>query len=102
VYLRVLPMKGVKRSGVKGKLAFRYIGLFPILEKCGTVAATVFLTMHFGSLNEILASLVCILKIVRFEFQIQTLFFLFKPSLFGTSFVTRILTYKCAQLNSLL
>jgi hypothetical protein len=38
VYLRVSPMKGVKRFGVKGKLAPRYIGLFPILKKCGTVA----------------------------------------------------------------
>jgi hypothetical protein len=38
VYLRVLPMKGVKRFGVKGKLAPRYIGPFPILEKCGMVA----------------------------------------------------------------
>jgi hypothetical protein len=31
--------------------------------------------MYFRSLNEILASLVCILNIVRFEFQIQNLFF---------------------------
>jgi hypothetical protein len=31
-------MKGVKRFGVKGKLAPRYIGPFPILEKCGTMA----------------------------------------------------------------
>jgi hypothetical protein len=38
VYLRVSPMKGVKRFGVKGKLAPRYIGPFPILEKCGIVA----------------------------------------------------------------
>jgi hypothetical protein len=38
VYLRVSPMKGMKRFGVKGKLAPRYIGSFPILEKCGTVA----------------------------------------------------------------
>jgi hypothetical protein len=38
VYLRVSPMKGVKRFGVKGKLAPRYIGPFLILEKCGTVA----------------------------------------------------------------
>jgi hypothetical protein len=37
VYLRVPPMKGVKRFGVKGKLASRYIGPFPILDKCGTV-----------------------------------------------------------------
>jgi hypothetical protein len=38
VYLRVSPMKGVKRFGVKGKLAPHYIGPFPILEKCGYVA----------------------------------------------------------------
>jgi hypothetical protein len=38
VYLRVSPMKDVKRFGVKGKLAPRYIRLFPILEKCGIVA----------------------------------------------------------------
>jgi hypothetical protein len=36
--LRVSPMKGVKRFGVKGKLAPHYIRPFPILEKCGTVA----------------------------------------------------------------
>jgi hypothetical protein len=34
VYLKVSPMKGVKRFGVKGKLAPRYIGPFPIPEKC--------------------------------------------------------------------
>jgi hypothetical protein len=38
VYLRVSPKKGVKRFGVKGKLAPHYIGPFPILEKCGSVA----------------------------------------------------------------
>jgi hypothetical protein len=38
VDLRVSPMKGVKRFGVKGKLAPCYIGSFSILEKCGTVA----------------------------------------------------------------
>jgi hypothetical protein len=31
-------MKGVKRFGVKGKLASHYIGPFPILDKCETVA----------------------------------------------------------------
>jgi hypothetical protein len=38
VYLKVSPMKGVKRFGVKGKLSPRYIRPFPILEKCGNVA----------------------------------------------------------------
>jgi hypothetical protein len=37
VYLRVSPMKGVKRFGVKGKLVHRYIGPFPILERYETV-----------------------------------------------------------------
>jgi hypothetical protein len=36
--LRVSPMKGLKRFGVKGKLAPHYIGPFPILEKCGSMA----------------------------------------------------------------
>jgi hypothetical protein len=38
VYLKVSPTKGVKRFGVKGKLAPYYIGPFPILEKCRNVA----------------------------------------------------------------
>jgi hypothetical protein len=38
VYLKVSPMKGVTRFGVKGKLAPQYIGLFPILERCEPVA----------------------------------------------------------------
>jgi hypothetical protein len=38
VYLRVSSMKGVKRFGMKGKLASRYIGPFAILDKCGNVS----------------------------------------------------------------
>jgi hypothetical protein len=38
VYLKVSPMKDVTRFGVKGKQSPRYIGPFPILERCGTVA----------------------------------------------------------------
>jgi hypothetical protein len=38
VYLKVLPIKGMKRFRMKGKLASRYIGPFLILEKCGNVA----------------------------------------------------------------
>jgi hypothetical protein len=38
VYLKDSPMKGMKRFGVKGKLAPRYIGPFPILEKYIIVA----------------------------------------------------------------
>jgi hypothetical protein len=35
VYLRVSPMKGVRRFGIKGKLAPRYIGSYPIISKYG-------------------------------------------------------------------
>jgi hypothetical protein len=35
VYLRVFPMKGVCHFGIKGKLAPRYIGLYPIIDKYG-------------------------------------------------------------------
>jgi hypothetical protein len=38
VYLKVSPMKDMKRFGMKGKLPPRYIGQFRILEKCGNVA----------------------------------------------------------------
>ena len=38
VYLKVSPMKGVNRFSVKGKLAPRYIGPFPIIDRCGQVA----------------------------------------------------------------
>jgi hypothetical protein len=38
VYLKVSPMKGISRFGVKGKLAPWYIGPFPILERYGPVA----------------------------------------------------------------
>jgi hypothetical protein len=38
VYLKVSPMNGMKRIVMKGKLAPRYIGPFPILENCGNMA----------------------------------------------------------------
>jgi hypothetical protein len=37
VYLKVLPMRGVMRFGVNGKLTPWYIGPFPILENCENV-----------------------------------------------------------------
>jgi hypothetical protein len=38
VYLRVSPMRGVKRFGIKGKLAPHYIGPFLVLARLGNVA----------------------------------------------------------------
>jgi hypothetical protein len=53
VYLRVSPMKDVKRFRVKGKLAPRYIGSFPILEKCGTVAYKLDLPPSLAGVHDI-------------------------------------------------
>jgi hypothetical protein len=54
VYLKVSPMKGVKRFGVKGKLASRYIKPFPIFEKCGTVAYKLGLPPSLARVHDIL------------------------------------------------
>jgi hypothetical protein len=53
VYLRVSPRKGVKRFGVKGKLAPRYIRPFPILEKCGTMAYKLDLPLSLAGVQDI-------------------------------------------------
>jgi hypothetical protein len=38
VYLKVSPMRNVRRFNMKGKLASRYVGPFKILERHGEVA----------------------------------------------------------------
>jgi hypothetical protein len=53
VYLRVSPMKGVKRFGVKGKLAPCYIGPFPIPEKCGTMAYMIDLPPSLARVHDV-------------------------------------------------
>jgi len=53
VYIRVSPMKGVNRFGVKGKLAPRYVGPFPIIEQCGPVAYRMELPPHLKHLHSI-------------------------------------------------
>jgi hypothetical protein len=46
-------MKDVKRFGVKGKLSPRYIGPFPILEKCGTMANKLELPPSLAGVHDI-------------------------------------------------
>jgi hypothetical protein len=53
IYLRVSPMKGAKRFGMKGKLSPRYIRSFSILEKCGTVAYTLDLPPSLAGVHDI-------------------------------------------------
>jgi hypothetical protein len=38
MYLKVSPMRGLRRFKVRGKLALRFIGPFKILEKRGEIA----------------------------------------------------------------
>ena len=53
VYLKVSPMKGVNRFGVKGKLAPRYIGPFPIIDQCGQVAYRLKLTEWLSGVHNV-------------------------------------------------
>ena len=60
VYLKVSPMKGVHRFGVRGKLAPRYVGPFQIQQRCGPVACRVKLPDHMSAMHDIFH--VCQLK----------------------------------------
>jgi hypothetical protein len=53
VYLKISPMKGVKRFGVKGKLSPRYIRPFSILEKCRKVAYKLELPSSLAGVHDI-------------------------------------------------
>ena len=53
VYLKVSPTKGVQRFGIRGKLAPRYIGLFQVLEKYGTVAYRLDLPTQLSGVHNI-------------------------------------------------
>jgi hypothetical protein len=53
VYLRVSPMKGVKRFGMKGKLAPHYIGPFSIMKMCGPMAYKLELPPSLAGVHDI-------------------------------------------------
>src|ERR1041384_6738423 len=52
-YLRVTPLKGTQRLGIKGKLAPRYIGPFCILAKRGQVAYQLEIPPHLSRVHDV-------------------------------------------------
>ena len=52
-YLRVTPLKGTHRFGIKSKLAPRYIGPFLILAKRGEVAYQLELPPHLSRVHDV-------------------------------------------------
>jgi hypothetical protein len=54
VYLKVSPIRGVRRFGVKGKLAPRYVGPYQILAKRGEVAYQLSLPEDLLAVHDVL------------------------------------------------
>jgi hypothetical protein len=46
-------MRGVRRFGIKGKLAPRYIGLYPIIDKYGPMSYQVELPAKLSGVNNV-------------------------------------------------
>jgi hypothetical protein len=53
VYLKVSPIRGVRRFGVKGKLAPRYVGPYQILAKRGEVAYQLSLLEGLAAVHDV-------------------------------------------------
>jgi hypothetical protein len=53
VYLKVSPVRGMKRFKVKGKLSPRFIGPFLILKRVGEVAYQLELPDHLADVHDV-------------------------------------------------
>jgi hypothetical protein len=53
VYLWVSPMKGVRRFGIKGKLAPHYIGPYPIIDKYESLSYQVELSSKLSGVHNV-------------------------------------------------
>ena len=53
VYLKVSPMRGIKRFNVKGKLSPRYVGPFKIMDRRGEVAYQLELLENLSRVHDV-------------------------------------------------
>ena len=53
VFLKVMPKRGVVRSGKRGKLSPRFIGPFEILESIGVVAYRLALRPNMSGVHKV-------------------------------------------------
>jgi hypothetical protein len=53
VYLRVSPIKGARRFGIKGKLAPCYISLYHIIDKYGSLSCQVELPSKLSRVHNV-------------------------------------------------
>ena len=53
VFLKITPLKGITRFGMKGKLSPRYIGPVEILERIGAVAYRLALAPHLSKIHNV-------------------------------------------------
>ena len=53
VYLRVSPMKGTRRFGIKGKLSPRYVGPFKYVSKRAALAYQLVLPSNFAIMHDV-------------------------------------------------
>ncbi|XP_042380457.1 uncharacterized protein LOC121972907 [Zingiber officinale] len=53
VFIKIAPIKGVMRFGMKGKLSPRFIGPFEIIDRVGTLAYRVALSLNLAGVHNV-------------------------------------------------
>ncbi|PKU65738.1 hypothetical protein MA16_Dca018528 [Dendrobium catenatum] len=100
VFLKVSPMKGVKRFGKVGKLSPRYVGHFEISERVGSVAYRLILPSHMSGIHNVL-HISSLRKYITDEAQnISTEAIDIQPDLTFVEEPEKIIYYNVKQLRS--